>query len=740
MKNIILYAPLQYRYSLLSDKNLTIGLLKYVKNEGKMEFIEGEKELTYLQSIYPNLKPSLLTAYIQLIQKKTKKYPAEKHLDKVHFQKYIHQYILSADDSTLQFGEIDIQTDTKEQEYIKKYLPYTFESSGILQKFDALFEQHLSNLAQHFIHKNDKILPNSPLLFDRAWEISDISYFLWAIQLDFQNADAVLQKNIEKWQVLLNYDLPFKFEVHLWLIPPKDIQKTNEYIKEIQTKLSPLSPKIYLPEQWVEYTKNMTKKYLHKKKAQIYYISLPDEWRKEQKLQWFKDNPFKKIAFEKIIPDKNNNWLHLSDDNNWESLLPVCSKEKGINTIFNTICIGVNTARDEWVYDFDKEKLIKKMRFFIDTYNKELAKKKEDAVAEKEVSFNDKVAEEWNYAIKWSEHLKAVFQREKEIIFDEKLALKASYRPFVAKYYYAEKLVNDRLTQNHYDIFGEKLNKSNRLIGFLAGNRLDFCVISTNLLPNFASFSLDPAKWLPLYCYKDGNQTENITDWALQQFQAYYIQEGSSGSLSGVEMNPKNIEITKQAIFHYCYAVLHNPAYRQKYELNLKRDFPRIPFYTDFEKWAAWGKSLIELHIDYETVAPFPLTRKDVQAKQPKKKAENLLSDLEAPKALFEDEGEYTFVPKAKLKADKEQGHIIIDDLTTLTGVPAEAWEYKLGNRSALEWVLDQYKESKPSDPTIAAKFNTYKFADYKEVVIDLLLRVCTVSVETQRIVGEMGE
>jgi predicted helicase len=62
-----------------------------------------------------------------------------------------------------------------------------------------------------------------------------------------------------------------------------------------------------------------------------------------------------------------------------------------------------------------------------------------------------------------------------------------------------------------------------------------------------------------------------------------------------------------------------------------------------------------------------------------------------------------------------------LDGITELTGIPALAWEYKLGNRSALEWILDQYKEKKPSDPTIAEKFNTYRFADYKEQVIDLL-------------------
>lgn len=93
---------------------------------------------------------------------------------------------------------------------------------------------------------------------------------------------------------------------------------------------------------------------------------------------------------------------------------------------------------------------------------------------------------------------------------------------------------------------------------------------------------------------------------------------------------------------------------------------------------------------------------------------------------------------KVKLKADKIANKIILDDVTALENIPQVVWEYKLGNRSALEWILDQYKEKKPKDPTIAEKFNTYKFADYKEQVIDLLTRVCTVSVETMQIIQKM--
>ena len=138
--------------------------------------------------------------------------------------------------------------------------------------------------------------------------------------------------------------------------------------------------------------------------------------------------------------------------------------------------------------------------------------------------------------------------------------------------------------------------------------------------------------------------------------------------------------------------------------------------YENFPQWVDWGKQLMELHINYEKVPAYKLTRVDIPLKDSQK------------------------TPKPKLKADKTKGNIILDDVTTLQSIPSEAWEYMLGNRTALEWILDQYKEKKPKDPTIAEKFNTYRFADYKEQVIDLLKRVCTVSVETMNIINLMSK
>jgi predicted helicase len=228
-----------------------------------------------------------------------------------------------------------------------------------------------------------------------------------------------------------------------------------------------------------------------------------------------------------------------------------------------------------------------------------------------------------------------------------------------------------------------------------------------------------PTQFIPLYRYEEnGDRIDNITDWGLTQFQTHY----------------NDPTITKENIFHYTYAILHHPAYRTKYEINLKREFPRLPFYPDFHQWAAWGQTLMALHLNYETIEPYGLTRTDKQRKSAKPKQDTLFDTPDPKKPIQRT------IPKAKLQADKTDHKIILDTDTELLGIPPIAWDYKLGNRSALEWILDQYKEKTPKDPTIRAKFNTYRFADYKEQVIDLLDRVCTVSIKTMEIIQQMPD
>ncbi len=211
-------------------------------------------------------------------------------------------------------------------------------------------------------------------------------------------------------------------------------------------------------------------------------------------------------------------------------------------------------------------------------------------------------------------------------------------------------------------------------------------------------------------------------------------------SLAPSPARGEGLLITKDAIFAYCYAVLHDPLYREKYALNLKREFPGIPFYPDFAQWVEWGEVLLKLHIDYEKVKPAKLNRVDTPAP---KRAEGTHPK---PKLKSYPGTPYSVSPPGAAKGDTEYGvpgsaltgTIVIDEDTQLTGIPPEAWEYRLGNRSAIDWVLDQHKEKTPRDPTIREKFNTYRFADYKDACIELLGRVVTVSVETVAITEAM--
>lgn len=460
----------------------------------------------------------------------------------------------------------------------------------------------------------------------------------------------------------------------------------------------------------------------------IQYIPMQDEWRKEEKLAWLKNNPIEQIEFQHIQPDKNNNWINLADSNNdWESLLSVCSKDVKLNrsteAIFELFSLGVVTNRDEWVYDENKKNLTKKVNFLIDVYNKDVDKHKGKS--------KEDIRKEIDYSIKWTRAVKNDLEKGKKYTFKEDKIIESIYRPFVKKYLYFSKEINEMqyLTRQ---IFGEDGILNNKTI-YLSGpnSSKPFSALALNFIGGLDL--LEKTQCLPFYRYdKENTRKENITDWALTQFQTHYKNNFTPFQAVADPRNGSNI--TKEDIFHYTYAVLHNPIYRTKYELNLKRDFPRIPFYPDFFQWAEWGKQLIELHINYENVKPFVLLQIELKEGEKKAKQVSLLHKVEEPQALFSRETKL----KVRLKADKEAGIIEIDEKTSLKGVPPEAWEYKLGNRSALEWVLDQYKEKKPSDPTIAEKFNTYNFSDYKEQVIDLLKKVCTVSVETMHIINQM--
>ena len=442
------------------------------------------------------------------------------------------------------------------------------------------------------------------------------------------------------------------------------------------------------------------------KGCRIYYARRPEMETAEEKLVFLGSGRLSALTTEEIRPDKKHNWINQSQ-NDFDSLLPIASKESKFakrtadeKTLFKMFSLGIVTNRDEWLYDFSIDSLSKKVKFFCTGYMAEQARWKAAGAPKNVSDFVDRT-------IKWTSELEMHLQRGTSLTFDKANITESIYRPFVRKFTYFAPVLTHRPYQN-FDLFPVG-DASNSAISFAAEERSDFGVIAFRILPNKDMFIPSAGQVLAYRRLQDGQWVDNITDWALDQFKRkYQASRGKRGHL-----------ITKEAIFHYVYGVLHDPVYRKKYAQNLKREFPRIPLYADFQQWAEWGKALMVMHIGYEGIAPAKVRRIDTPDEKARKVGQ---------------------APKANLKADKDSGRIVVDSETTLAGIPPEAWEYKLGNRSALEWILDQYKESKPKDPTIREKFDTYRFADHKEKVIDLLLRVTTVSVRTVAIVGAMKD
>jgi predicted helicase len=153
--------------------------------------------------------------------------------------------------------------------------------------------------------------------------------------------------------------------------------------------------------------------------------------------------------------------------------------------------------------------------------------------------------------------------------------------------------------------------------------------------------------------------------------------------------------------------LLHHPTYRETYAANLRRELPRIPFAEDFWSFAQAGARLAELHVNYE--------------QQP-----------EHPLQFIETPGEPLNWRVEKMRLSKDKHQIKYNDFLTLAGIPPEVFEYKLGNRSALEWVIDQYRVSTDKRSGIVNDPNNLEDEQY---IVRLIGQVVTVSLETVEIV-----
>ena len=402
----------------------------------------------------------------------------------------------------------------------------------------------------------------------------------------------------------------------------------------------------------------------------IHYARREDSELAVDKLAYLRKAEVDQIAFEEIRPDRSNNWLNQANPD-FEKLIPLADRETKLaktpdeeQAVFGLYSLGVVTNRDEWVYDFNSQHLKEKVAWFISQYEQIRAVHGGSQVDDNTLG-NE---------IKWTRDLK----RQLRLNVPNKIQVtdirRTTYRPFTSKMLYYNQSLNEMQYQMP-QVFPRDCPEGNIVICFLGTSaRRTFAVLATDRIPSLALF-IDGTQSLPLYHYREvGERVCNITDWGIRHINDHYREDWGKDF---EEIYPEGISADE--IFAYTYGVLHDPVYRHDYRTDLMREFPRLPLYRDFDLWAKMGRGLLDLHIGFESAEPYPLERHD-----------------KAPPAKSTDG---TWSPRARLRADKEHDTITLDEQTTLSGVPPEAWRYVLGSRSALEWVLDQYKEKKPQRP-----------------------------------------
>jgi predicted helicase len=371
--------------------------------------------------------------------------------------------------------------------------------------------------------------------------------------------------------------------------------------------------------------------------------------------------------------------------------------------LFKLFSNGNDSGRDRWVYNFNRDEVLKNAKLFADTYNSEVDRWFRSG----QPNNIDEFVISDEKRIKWTRNAKRDLKRGRYAEFSPTRVRNALYHPFTHQYLYYGKIFNKEVALFPLILPTFESESENCVICVPGlGNRKRFGCLMTNLIP-LLDLAFEKIQCFPFYTYdEDGsNRRENITDWALEQFRAHY----------------NDSTITKWDIFYYVYGILHHPQYRQKYAENLRRELPRIPFVKSpfggdqgevFRAFAEAGKQLADLHFNYEEQPEYPL--------------EVIENPLEPLNWRVE-----------KMKLSKDNTQIIYNNFLTLSGIPPEAFEYRLGSRSALEWIIDQYriKTDKRSGIT-----NDPNREDDPRYIVRLIKKVVTVSVETVKVVKDLPE
>lgn len=421
-------------------------------------------------------------------------------------------------------------------------------------------------------------------------------------------------------------------------------------------------------------------------KHEIFYHDIGDYLSRKQKLDIISEfGSIQNINWEKIIPNKENDWINQRDPN-YQHYTSIVNNKTGI---FKNNAMGVKTNRDQWVIGFSKHNVLKNVKYMIDNYNYEVNK-------EGGHGLNPTMLDDTK--IKWSSGLNANFKKGKKISFNADRLIIDMYRPFTKKYLMYDKKLVER-TGKYYESWGE-----NNLVIVTTGrgSSKGFSTLVTNKIPDIQL--LMNSQGFMRYDNKKNNETE------LLKSNHDNINKSFADKLG----------FSLDDTFAYVYGLLNSPEYQQKYASDLKKDLARIPVVKNKEKYVEIGKKLINLHINYEKVEPYGGCKIEM--------IDNPSYRVEKMKFLKNR--------NSKIDEPNDRSTIIFNSDIKISDIPEKAYEYVVNGRSAIEWIMDQYKITIDKKSRITDDPND--FSNDPKYIFNLLLRIINVSLQTVDLIHQL--
>ena len=415
------------------------------------------------------------------------------------------------------------------------------------------------------------------------------------------------------------------------------------------------------------------------------------------------------VPWQQITPNEHGDWINQRNDA-FETFTAIGDRETPESAIFRTFSAGLQTNRDAWVYNSSEPALRGNVTRMTDAYNAELDRWQQAGRPQPAEDFIDTSPER----ISWSSSLLARFKREERISVGSNQITTSIYRPFNRQQLYFDPRVIHRPAQYASYFPSNERNHGFYYVG--AGSVVPFSVLMIDAIPDLhVTGAGSGGQFFPRFVYDvepqdgalamfDGPQRrDNITDTALARYRELY-----------------GADVTADDVFFAVYGLLHSEDYRREFDADLRKMLPRIPELADpadFRTFTAAGRALSDLHIGYESADLYPV-------------------ELSGP---IRDDLRVTKMRYGGKAANWDRTVIHVAPGVTISGIPAAAHEYKLGSRSALDWILERYQVKTDKASGIVNDSNDWGAEHGNPAyIVELIRRIVTVSVETVRIVQSL--